>query len=207
MELTRKLTLITALLFVATYACGQDVHYNYARGANFASYKTYQWVDVPSGRPSLPGAPPMPGDVPNFANGTTDVRGGAVDDQLVDQQIKRAIDEQLAQKGLVRVDKDADLQVSYQAAVHHEIGIDLQGTGLGGRFPGLWGDESVHGQTSAIPIGTLVVNLYDIGKKQLIWRGDANKSIDLKKDPNKNYQNLQKAMAKLFKNYPPQPNK
>jgi hypothetical protein len=49
-----------------------------------------------------------------------------------------------------------------------------------------------------------VVNLYDGGRKQLIWRGDANKAIELKKDPDKNYQNLQKAMAKLFKNYLPQ---
>jgi hypothetical protein len=42
---------------------------------------------------------------------------------------------------------------------------------------------------------------------QLIWRGDANKTIDLKKNPTKNYKPLQKAVAKLFKNYPPQPSK
>ena len=48
------------------------------------------------------------------------------------------------------------------------------------------------------------MNVYDPGRKQLIWRGDARKTIDLKKDPDKNYKNLQKAMAKLFKNYPPQ---
>jgi hypothetical protein len=40
-------------------------------------------------------------------------------------------------------------------------------------------------------------------KKQLVWRGGAEKTLDIKKDPDKNYQNLQKAMAKLFKNYPP----
>ena len=55
--------------------------------------------------------------------------------------------------------------------------------------------------------GFLVADLYDRGRKQLIWRGDASKTIDLKKDPDKNSKNLQKAMAKLFKNYPPQPNK
>jgi len=63
----------------------------------------------------------------------------------------------------------------------------------------------VQGQTSTIPVGILLVNLYDPGRKQLIWRGDASKTIDLEKDPDKNYRNLQKAMAKLFKNYPPQP--
>jgi len=65
----------------------------------------------------------------------------------------------------------------------------------------------VQGQTSTVPVGMLVVNLYDPARKQLIWRRDASKTIDLKKDPDKNYKNLQRAMAKLFKNYPPQPNK
>ena len=73
----------------------------------------------------------------------------------------------------------------------------------------VWGGgfSSVQGQTSTIPIGTLVVGRYDPARKQLIWRGDASKTVDLKKDPNKNYENLQKAMVKLFKNYPPQPGK
>ena len=65
----------------------------------------------------------------------------------------------------------------------------------------------MQGQTSSVPVGTIVVDLYDPAQKQLIWRGDATKTIDLKKDPDKNYKNLQKAMAKLFKNYPPQPKK
>jgi hypothetical protein len=51
------------------------------------------------------------------------------------------------------------------------------------------------------------MDLYDIGKKQLVWRGDAVKTINLQKDPDKNYRNLQKVMAKLFKNYPPKAGK
>jgi len=51
------------------------------------------------------------------------------------------------------------------------------------------------------------VSVFDRGKKQLIWRGDASKTLDLKKDPDKNSANLQKAVAKRFKNDPPQPNK
>jgi len=53
----------------------------------------------------------------------------------------------------------------------------------------------------------LLVDLFDPAKKQLIWRGDVSKTLDLKKDPDKNYKNLQKAMTKLFKNYPPQAGK
>jgi hypothetical protein len=53
----------------------------------------------------------------------------------------------------------------------------------------------------------LLVDLFDPARKQLVWRGDASKTIDLKKDPDKNYRNLQKAVAKLFKKFPPQGDK
>jgi len=175
---------LAGFLFIVAGAYGQDVHYNYDRGTNFASYKSYQWVDLP----------------------------GRVRDQLIDRDIKRSIDEQLAQKYLTKVEKDADLYVGYQAVIDLEKGINLSAWGTRGG-PGGWGEwggwdnGTVTGQTSTIPVGILLVDLFDPAKKQLIWRGDVSKTLDLKKDPDKNYKNLQKAMTKLFKNYPPQAGK
>ena len=40
-------------------------------------------------------------------------------------------------------------------------------------------------------------------RSRLVWRGLASKTLDMSKDPDKNYRTLEKAMAKLFKNYPP----
>jgi Domain of unknown function (DUF4136) len=177
MKLLKRLACLQVLLIMAVSFYGQDVHYNYDRGTNFAYFKTYRWVDLP----------------------------GQVPDELIDRDIKRSIDEQLAQKGLTKVDKDADLYVGYQTVIDLEKGINLSAWGTRGGPDG-WGgfdNGTVTGQTSTIPIGMLLVDLYDPAKKQLIWRGDATNTIDLKKDPNKNYKNLQKAMAKLFKNYPP----
>jgi hypothetical protein len=182
MKLTNRLVFLSAFMFMAAFAYGQDVHYNYDRGTNFAAYKTYQWVDLP----------------------------GAVPDQLIDQAIKRAVDGQLALKGLTRVEKNGDLSVGYHGIITEEKGVNLTAMGGGPGFGGWgpWGGPgTVQGQTSTIPVGTLSVDLYDPARKQLIWRGDATKTIDLKKDPDRNFQNLQKAMAKLFKNYPPQPGK
>ena len=85
MKLTKYFSLLQALVVLVSGAYGQDVHYNYDRGTNFASFKTYHWVDLP----------------------------GRVQDQFIDRDIKRSVDEQLAQKGLTRVDKDADLYVGY----------------------------------------------------------------------------------------------
>ena len=173
MRLTKRITVLPALLFVVVSAYSQDIQY---RSVNFASYKTYQWIDIP---------------------------GGAVSDQLIDQAIKRAVDEQLAKKGLTRVEKCADLYVGYQAAIEEEKNLKLART----RASRWWSADIVQSETSVIPSGILVVNLYDPRIKHLIWRGDVSKTIELKKDPNKNYKSLQKAMAKLFKNYPPQPKK
>src|ERR1700757_2495695 len=133
MKITKQLTLPLALLFMIAYAHGQDVHYNYDRGANFESYRTYQWVtpqsgppkaDVPAGLPNLPvGPPPMSGS-------------NIQDDQLLDQDIKRAIDAQLAEKGLTKVDKGGDLLVGYQAHVREEKNINLWGSGTNGFWGG-----------------------------------------------------------------------
>ena len=230
MRLATLLTLVLKFPVTTALVYSQEVHYNYERGANFSAYKTYQWVDTPTvapksdpastskadvgvppnlpALPNLPAPPPTPlGGAPNFPGGASDIRDNASEDQLINQEIKRAIDEQLAQKGLTKVDKNADIQVGYHAAIRQEQSLYLSGMGWGG---GGWGgpwNGSAQGQTSSVPIGTIVVDLYDHAQKQLIWRGDATKTIDLKKDPDKNYKNLQNAMAKLFKNYPPQPKK
>jgi hypothetical protein len=214
MRITTRLTLPVALLLIAACALGQDVHYNYDRGTNFQSYRTYQWVNVQSGpqKADVPAGLPNPlASLPDLPVGRPPIGRDVSDDQLLDQDIRRAVDAQLAQKGLTRVDKGGDLLVGYQASVNEEKSINLWGSGGNGWWgggPG-WGGgfSSLQGQTSTIPIGTLVVGLYDPARKQLSWRGDATKTVSLKKDANKNYQNLEKAMVKLFKNYPPQPGK
>jgi Domain of unknown function (DUF4136) len=176
MRLTKQVTFLATFLLMAVCAYGQDVHYNYDRSADFAAYKTYQWVDIP---------------------------GGSVPDQLIHQAIKRAAEEQFTLKGLTKVENNADLYIGYQVVINLEKSVSLWGDGPGwGGGP--WGGHgSIQGQTSTIPVGILLLDVYDIARKQLVWRGDAVKTIDLKEDPEKNYRNLQKVMAKLLKNYPP----
>jgi len=230
MRLAMLLRLVLTFPVTTALAYGQEVHYNYYRGANFAAYKTYQWVDSPrsaaktgpanTSKPvapveiavpsSLPAPPPMLLGAMSNSSVAPEIPINPSEDQLIDNEIKRSIEEQLSQRGLVKVDKNADLQVAYHAAIRQEQSIFLSGMGWGdpglvgmGGGAGTW-NGSVQGQTSAVPVGTIVVDLYDPKLDDLIWRGDATKTIDLKKDPDKNYKNLQKAMAKLFKNYPPQ---
>jgi hypothetical protein len=160
---------LIALAFLGTAAFAQQVHFDYDRSANFGAYKTYQWVD------RLPVAP---------------------GDQLLDMDIKRAADEQLAGKGLRRVDSGGDLQVSYQGAVTQEKEFDSIGFG-----PGWWGDRRI--TSSTVETGNLIVEIVDPAAGHLVWRGSASKTLDIKEDPDRNYRTLQKVMAKLFQNWPP----
>jgi len=126
------------------------------------------------------------------------IEGGVHPNQIVDAQIKQSVDSQLASKGLIKTDAEkVDLFVAYQVAVDQEKQWNAYGMG-GPRWGGM-----ASAQSSTISVGTLVLDLYDPAAKQLVWTGKATKTLDPSKDQEKNQKNLDKAMAKLLKNYPP----
>ena len=171
-----KLISLTVLMGLGVVAFAQDVQFDYDRSANFSAYKTYNWIDY---RRVEPG------------------------DQLLDQDIKRAVDAQLAGKGLRRVDSDGDLVVGYQAGISQEKEFDSLGTGGWGGWSGPFGWGNGRVTTSTIDVGKLTIGIFDPASNQLVWRAAASKTLNLSKDPDKNYRTLEKAIAKLFKNYPP----
>jgi len=127
------------------------------------------------------------------------IEGGAHPNQIQDAEIKRSVDSQLAAKGLTKTDNDqADLFVGYQVAVEQEKQWNAYGMGGGIRWGGMGTATS-----STITNGTLVIDMYDPATKQLVWTGNATKTIDPKSSPEKNQKNLDKAMQKLLKNFPP----
>lgn len=177
-----KLAMIISLVLLwCVPAFSQDVRYNFVPGTDFSKYKTYSWVEVP---------------------------GHKYPDQIVDGQIKQAIDSQLALKGLAKsADGPADLYVTYQLAIDRQqqwnaYSTGGMGVGWRGGFGGM-GMGTATATSSTINIGTLVLDLYDVGAKSQVWTGSATKQLNPGKDPAKNQKNLQKAMAKLLKNYPP----
>jgi hypothetical protein len=173
--------LVTGLLLVCCVAASaQDIRFNYVQGTNFSQYKTYKWVRIPKAQ------------YPN---------------SIMDEQIMRAIEAQLALKGLSKNEDNPDLYITYQVALNQEkqwnsysSGGDYWGWGGWGG----WGGMSTTTTTSStINIGTISCDIYDVAQKKQIWRGDASKTLGSGKDPAKVQKNLNKAMAKLFKKYPP----
>ena len=183
------LALAGCLLFVCCgWAAAQDIKYNFLPGTDFSKYKTYKWVKAP--KVQYP-------------------------DDILDKQIMQAIDSQLSLKGLSKTEDNPDLYLIYQVAVNQEKQWNSFSTGDAGWGYGRWGGWGGYGggmsttttTSSTINIGTLNVDMYDVGKKEQIWRGAATKTLGSGKDPNKVNKNLNKAMAKLFKKYPPPPKK
>ena len=188
MSVLKGLAIATVLLLAGVSATAQDIKFNYLPGTDFAKYKTYKWARVPNAQ------------YPN---------------QILDGQIMQAIDAQLALKGLTKADENADVVVVYQAAVDKEkqwnsytSGDKMWGYGRWGSWGGYGGGMSTTTTTSeTINIGTIDVDLYDVAAKNQIWKGQASKTLGSGKDPAKVNKNLNKAMAKLFKKYPPPPSK
>jgi hypothetical protein len=184
MEVMKNVSMVLLALLVAgtSHAFAQDVRYNFDKQADFTTFKTYRWVPI---------------------------KGAPTVNDLVDLQIKASIEAELAAKGLTKAEGDAaDLLVGYQAAVGTEkqyTSFD-SGWGYGPGWGGGWyggGGGMTSGQTSTIYVGQIAVDLYSSKSKSLVWRGVASKTIDTKAKPDKQQKNLQKAMAKVFKNYPP----
>jgi hypothetical protein len=173
--MNRKIRIALMVLGIALLTCGvaiaQDVKYNSMPGTNFSKYHTYKWISI---------------------------EGASHPNQIVDAEIKQAVDAQLSTKGLTKTDDEkADLYVGYQIAVDQEK--QWNAYGMGGR----WGGGMASATQSTISIGSLVIDMYDPGTKELVWTGTASKSIDPSSNQQKNQNNLNKAMAKLLKNYPP----
>jgi len=160
------------LLAACNLASAQDVSTNAMPGVDFSKYHTYKWVTI---------------------------EGATYPNQIVDAQIKQAVDSQLATKGLTKTDGDkADLLIGYQASVSSEKQWNAYGTG-GFR----WGGGMATAQQSTIASGTLVLDMYDPATKQLVWTGRASKTLDPSANQDKKQKNLDNAMKKLLKNFPP----
>jgi len=179
------LFLMASVFLTASTALSQDVRYNFDRDTDFSRFKTYKWVVIK--------------DAPRV-------------DDLVERQIMAAVDAQLATKGLTKIDDDsANLYVGYQAGVGQEKQFTSYSSGWGygggwyrgGWYGGAGGSTMTTGQTSTIYRGQLAVDLYDSANHDLVWRGVASKTLNPKAKPDTQQKNLNKAVAKLLRNYPP----
>jgi len=163
------------LTMISSGAFGQKVNTDWDHSTDFTRYRTYAWLESknPAGN------------------------------QLWNQRIVQDIDSQLALKGFRKVDvgQQPDVYVTYNAGVKQNtsvVGYDY-GFGPGWRWGGMGG--MVQYNQVVENVGTLVVDIVDAQKKQLVWRGVASETLSDKSESN--IGKLEKTVKKLFDKYPP----
>jgi len=160
------------LALAAGVAAGTSISTNYLPETDFSGYHTYRWVAIegPAGAQTI--------------------------DDITAQQIKRAVDSQLAAKGWKRTDAgEADAYVGFQLSIEERQHVNVYGGW------GWYGGASVSESTSRN--GTLTLDVYDPRSKSLLWRGSASDTLKKKTTPEKRQARLDKAVGKLLAKFPP----
>jgi hypothetical protein len=123
------------------------------------------------------------------------------------ERIVGMVEEALAAKRLTRVDSGGDILVGYQMNVMEQPQFttftDGFGPGWGSGWDGGWGSSISTTTTQTILLGTLVVDMTDSRKKQLIFQGTSSDTISSR--PEKNTKRFKKGIDKMFEKYPPRP--
>ena len=118
-----------------------------------------------------------------------------------DARVKDAINTQLTARGWTQVPSDGEVTVVAVERTRVQQQIDTFYDGFGGRrFFGGFGDATTTFQN--YKIGTLVVDMYDTGSKNLIWRGRSSDALS--GNPEKNDKNMHKEVKKMFQHFPPE---
>jgi hypothetical protein len=182
----RVILALSALLVASAPAIAQKVYIDYDREADFDSYETFSWLRT--SEVSLSDTSP-----------------------LLHSRVKNAIELALVEGGLIEVDENPDLWVTYYGEEREEMSVNTSSMGPYGGYgygPG-WGYDPVWDRGFGVPsadtevttfaVGTLVIDLIDADSQRAIWRGSATATIPL--DPRQAERLLDKAIRKLVKRW------
>jgi hypothetical protein len=149
---------------------------DYSHSADFAHLHTYSWGTVKTTNP------------------------------LYVDRVKHAVDQALQAKGWQLVANDGDTTVFAIGEVRDEKQLETTYNSIGPNWGGGWGWGSGGGFGTATtttvhqPVGNLVIDIFTTADKKLVWRGIIERNIS--NNSEKNIKELDKDIAKLFKDFP-----
>jgi hypothetical protein len=179
---THRILFNLAIFGFCFYACtGPNVRTDFDPAADFAKFRTFAFA------------------------GLTDMnRGGVFDNSLTRTRIESTVAGQLNKKGLqqVQLDKHPNLLVHYWVDVKDKQRVQSSGPTAGAYgWGGAYGTGAGNVWTYEYKEGTLIVDLVEPTKKELVWR--ATMVADLSDTAQENVETGKKAIARAFENYPP----
>jgi len=158
----------------------QDVNTDYDHNANFEKYRTFSFYRIKTANP------------------------------LFEQRVRDEITRDLQAKGMQLVPSGGDLAITaigdVKSQTEYNTFYDNLGGGFGWHHWGwwggrAWGPEQATTTVQQVPVGTLMVDLYDTATHELVFRGTATGEVSNKSE--KNTEKVDKAIDKMFKNFPP----
>jgi hypothetical protein len=169
------------VLLLPTLALAQKTSVDYAKGVDFSTLKTYSLKD-----------------------------GTKAGDPLVDNRIVAAIETELAAKGLTKNNTAPDIAVVYHVAFDKQQDMTAYSSGWGGgygaygyRYGGGWNSTTTSIRVNEILVGTLIIDIADTTKKEVVWRGMGVKEVDTQAKADKRDKNISGAVKKILKDFPP----
>ncbi len=118
-----------------------------------------------------------------------------IQNSILAQVAQQDIEAALAQKGLQKVQEsqNPDLVLTASGGEREQTSYNAWGMrGIGGGMGGISPQENVE--------ATMVVSLYDVKQKELVWRGIGQDTLN--NNGNKNQKEVQNAVNKMFKQWP-----
>ncbi len=177
----QTLLLVLCAAIPATPAAAQKIHIDYDGATAFSEYRTFQFLDTEH-----------------------DLR---IYSMVLHQRTKKQITDYLAEGGLHETDRDPDAYIAYYAAYARDLTLTLgdleyaygPGFNLGSYWPGGVGTRETADKPFTFREGTVVVDVWDRERRELIWRGMATAAVQ-KKDA-RNHKKLEKALNRLMKQW------
>ena len=188
----RITTALGAALLIS--ACsGISVNQDFSPGADYSALTSWDWM--PAG----------------------DREGGnpLEDNPLLDGRIRSAIETQMQAKGFRKVESgEANLRVGYHLILEDQVDYETVNTYYGG---GGWGYRGVYGRygrtgpamgtsqtySREYTTGTLIIDFFDVGSKELVWRGSAEGKIHEANDPQERQARANQAVLMILEQFPP----
>ena len=166
-----------ALGLLAAGGCvGPKVQTDFDPSAEFSAYRTFAFTGL-----------------------TDRDQNGVLDNSLVRKRIEVMVGQQLTAKGLrqVGLEDHSDLLVHFWIGVKDKQRVESAGGRYGWRA-GYYGGNVT---TYEYQEGTLIVDLVESSKKDLVWRAMIVET--LRETPEKNAEMTNKGVATAFEHYPP----
>jgi len=128
----------------------------------------------------------------HIVQGQLNAKAAALNSDLTRRKIENEIRKRLAEKGLMEVESKPDLNVFFTLGQARRSEVEA--------YPAGWRGLGTRRVRVAYTQGTLVINLRDTSRKELVWRSIA---VEEKNDPIEISKHLDDMVRKSIEKYPP----